>query len=149
VLEAGASGTWPLIDGRDGKSLDLSVVRECAPGWEEDLYLPDVADGWVGVSDPHRQIGFGLAWERDVFPTLWLWENFGGRPGYPWYGGTYCLGLEFLSAPWEESEELDDHAALGLEPGERLRSRYCATVYEPHGPLAGISPAGEVKLSPR
>jgi hypothetical protein len=149
ALEPGTEGEWPFVEDRSGDRLDLSVVRERRPGWEEDVYLPRVGSGWVGVSDPGRGLGFGLAWNPEVFPTLWLWENFGGRPGYPWYGDTYCLGIEFLSAPWEGSEELDRHAALGLDPGERLRTRFAATTYEPEGQLAGITPEGAATFRPR
>lgn len=148
-FEPGTSGAWPLLGARDSEPLDVSVVREYAPGWEEDLCLPDVSGGWVGVTDHERQLGFGLGWQPEVFPALWIWENFGGRAGYPWHGGTYCLGLEFLSAPWEPSEELEEHAVLRLEPGGRLRARHCATVYEPQGALAGISPEGELTFKPR
>lgn len=149
VVEPGTSGTWPLLAGRAGEPLDFSSVREFAPGWEEDLYLPDVAAGWVGVTDPERRLGFGLGWQPEVFSTLWLWQNFGGRPGYPWHGDTYCLGLEFLSAPWEAGGELEGEAALRLEPGARLEARHCAAVYAPAGPLAGISPEGEVRFHSR
>ena len=149
VLEPGSEGAWPTIGDRAGEPLDLSAVRERRSGWEEDVYLPRVAAGWVAATDPQQRLGFGLGWDTKVFPTLWLWENFGGRPGYPWFGDTYCLGLEFLSAPWEASPELDRHAALSLAPGERLQTRFCATVFEAAGPLAAITPEGAVRFRPR
>jgi Domain of unknown function (DUF4432) len=148
VFEPGAAGTWPHLRARDGALHDLSRVRPYEPGFEEDVYLPDVAEPWVGVTDPERGIGFGLAWERDVFPNLWLWQSFGGRLDYPWYGRIHCLGVELMSS---RPFELDDARAAGtllrLGAGERLATRLCATVYRPRGRLTGIALDGTARFA--
>lgn len=132
----GACGEWPILDDTRGNPVDVSRVAPPAPGWEEDLYLPDVPAGWVGLTDRGEELGFGLAWQPEVFSHLWLWQNLGGRLDYPWYGRTYCLGLEFLSGPFDD----DSRARLRLDPGGELKARHCATVYRPGRGLTGIDP---------
>lgn len=147
AIEPGTEGRWPLIAGSGGSQLDLSRVRPYAPGWEEDLCLPDVRAGWVGVTDRRRRLGFGLAWEREAFPHLWIWQNFGGRFDYPWYGSSYCLGLEPLSSfPFDIEDVLRAGTQRSLAPDEALTTRLCATVYRPRGRLAEIDLEGRARF---
>lgn len=150
AIEPGTEGRWPLIEGL-GEALDLSRPRPYAPGWEEDLCFPDVVDSWVGVSDRERGIGLGLAWEREVFPHLWMWLNYGGRRDYPWYGRTYSLGLEPISSlPFDIEDVVAAGTQLSLPPRGEISTRLCATVYEPSaGPVAAVEPDGHVEFTGR
>lgn len=150
AIEPGSEGTWPLITAGDGGELDLSRVRPPSPGFEEDLCLPHIRAGWVGVADRRRGLGFGLAWETEVFPHLWIWQNFGGRFDYPWYGSSYCLGLEPLSSfPFDIEDVLQEGTQRSLAAGEELGTRLCATVYQPNGRLTGIDLEGTASFEPR
>jgi hypothetical protein len=149
AIEPGTEGSWPLIAAADGSELDLSRVRPYTPGWEEDLCMVDVEEAWVGVTDRGRELGFGLAWERDVFPNLWIWQNFGGRFDHPWYGTSYCLGLEPLSSfPFDIEDVLRAGTQRSLGAGEELTTRLCATVYRPSGRLVGIDLEGRTRFEP-
>lgn len=150
ALVPGTKGDWPMIEASDGSQLDLSRVRSNTPGWEEDVCLVDIDEGWVGVADRELGLGFGFAWEREVFPHLWLWENFGGRFDQPWFGAAYSLGLEPLSSyPFDIEEILKAGTQLSLEAGEELTTRLCATIYRPRGRLTGIGLDGDASFQPQ
>jgi hypothetical protein len=74
---------WPLAPGRDGKPIDLSRLpgpEESVPGYEM-VYVTRLREGWFAVVDPASQIGLGLAFDRDLFQNMWIFQSFGGWRG--------------------------------------------------------------------
>src|SRR5437868_12323182 len=55
-------------------------------------YLTELRDGWVATTDTAARRGFGLVFDRELFPVVWLWMVYGGWRGYyhaiaePWTG---------------------------------------------------------------
>lgn len=111
---------WPVIRDRDGKLLDLSKMPPRRNKTMDNCYLKDFEQGWAGVYNPGKEVGFGLAWDAQVFRYIWLWQALGGGVGYPWYGRTYCMGIE----PWNSypcvglAETVARGTAATLGPGE-------------------------------
>jgi hypothetical protein len=67
----------------------------------------------------YSSVGFGLAWDAQVFRYAWIWQALGGGIGYPWYGRTYAMGLE----PWTSypcaglQAAVERGTSLSLNPG--------------------------------
>jgi hypothetical protein len=113
-------------------------------------YVLDLADGWYALTNPHRGLGIGLAWPREVFPCLWLWQELAGTPDYPWYGSVYVMGVEpHSSYPGHGlTTALARGTARRLDPGASLETFLCATLFEPGGPVLRVTPTGDVVRAP-
>lgn len=109
---------WP----RDpANALDLGVIPERgAPS--EQAYLSGFrpGDAWYEIARPEDGLGARVAWDASVMPHLWLWQEFGGTVGYPWFGRNYTVGIEpFSSVPnLGLAEAVANGSALTLAPGE-------------------------------
>jgi hypothetical protein len=140
-------GTWPIIKDKDGGPLDLREIPAPAGATMDNCYLSEFTEGWVAVSNTSKQVGFGLAWNPDVFRYVWIWQALGGGIGYPWYGRTYNMGIE----PWTSfpcaglQEAIKRETALQLGPGESLDTWLTAVAYTGKDEVSFIGRDGEVK----
>jgi galactose mutarotase-like enzyme len=145
-----AFDSFPMVADKDGAPLDLARVPGPDANTMEMCYLLDLEDGWYALTNTGRGAGFGMRWDRTVFPVVWLWEVFGGGHGYPWFGRTYNLALEpFTSWPGGMRNALNNGTAPILGAGESLETSLLAVAYEGFGAVSGISDAGVVSGPPR
>ena len=139
-------GRWPLIQDREGHPLDLRVVPLPASRTMDNCYLSEFEAGWIAVSNTRRKVGFGLAWNPEVFRYIWLWQAFGGGLGYPWYGRTYNMGIE----PWNSfpcgglNEALTRGTAMQIDPGQSLDTWLTAVAYTEQDTVTHIHRDGTV-----
>ena len=91
-----AKGLWPFLPDENGKPVDMS--RACAPQAKRCLEtcVFGLAEGKYEIINENLGLGLRMSWDQDVFPYVWVWANYGGLEGYPWYGRGYVLALE----PW-------------------------------------------------
>lgn len=142
----GRTSEWPHVAGVDGETVDLSVV----PGPDARVanlgYLLDLADGWYALSNDHLGLGVGLAWPREVFPCVWLWQELRGTRGYPWHGAVYVMGVEpHSSYPGSGlTEAVKQGTAPVLEAGASIEATITCAVFQTQGRVRRISPAGDV-----
>jgi hypothetical protein len=111
----GGPWTWPTVPAADGGTLDLSVAPP--PGTPSDIvYLTGFPEGWYEVTN--GDLGLRVEWDAAVLPYLWMWQEFGGTTGYPWWGRAWTLGLEpFSSMPTNGlAEAVANGTAMKLEP---------------------------------
>ncbi|GGD90289.1 hypothetical protein [Paenibacillus nasutitermitis] len=77
-------------------------------------------------------IGAEVGWNREVWPYVWFWRDFGGERVPPYYGCHFNVGLELFSSPpaasLEESEKRG--TAIRLEPYGSLKSDLSFKVIE-------------------
>ncbi len=112
----------------------------------DNCYLSEFEEGWIAISNTRRKVGFGLAWNPDVFRYTWIWQAFGGGIGYPWYGRTYNMGIE----PWTSfpcgglNEALQRGTALQIGPGEQLSTWLTAVAYTDADVVSSIKRDGTV-----
>jgi len=146
-IPAGASGDWPLLPSKSGRTVELSIVPPASDRVTEFGYLCDLEEGWYGLVSPAHKLGFGLAWPTDVFPYVWFWQELRGSFGYPWYGRCYVTAVEpFTSIP---GVGLEVAVARGTAPvikaGAKLEANLAA-VFFPEGDLQGITVGGTVRF---
>lgn len=91
-LPPGSEHTWPLATGREGQAIDLSVIPP-AP-MQRLAYVTDLAAGWFAIRNPRNGIGLAMAWDLDVMPCVWLWQEIEGGQGMPWYGRWSLTAVE-------------------------------------------------------
>ena len=149
-LKPGAQGAWPLTEGRNGETVDLSKVPPKSVRAYDLSYVTDMPEGWYAVTNRRSGVGFGLVYPTEVFPCLWYWQSFGGGFGYPWYGRTYNVGLEpFTSSTGAGiADAIEKGAALILAPGQRVETRLKAVAYDGASGVERIKVDGSVVKRP-
>jgi hypothetical protein len=144
-FDRGGEYQWPNLQGRSGEIIDASrFPSQNKPGSDE-LALMDLREGWYGITDTVKKIGFGLTWDLESFPYLWFWQAF-GVPGYPYFGRTYNCAIE----PWNSYPLFGIDATIKhgtsrtLGPGETKSTWLKAVAYTGVERVGGITPEGKV-----
>jgi galactose mutarotase-like enzyme len=123
---AGSRYTWPdLPDGSVSSGIrDARRVRPRENAVFGGHWVVDLAQGWLALTDSSTRRGVALAFDRDVFPTAWLWQVYGGWRGH------HHVALE----PWTSRPmQLDAAEAAGqarvLRPGEALETEFAIVIF--------------------
>jgi len=128
-LQPGSEHRWPLATGRHGEAIDLSIVP--GPPVQRLCYLADLAEGWFALRNLQAQAGIALAWDVEIFPHLWFWQEIGGGAGFPWYGRGDFVALEPASQ-WPShglaAADAAGHAHV-LQPGEIKEARLTCVLF--------------------
>ena len=114
---------WPEANG-----VDHRLVKHEERDEERMKYLQALDDGWCALTNPGQELTFAMRWDKEVFPYVWIWQEFNYTPGFPWFGRTYATALEpFSSLPgaFEGTSPL-----LKLEGGQKLSVSMLASVQE-------------------
>ena len=64
--------------------------------------LDNLEEGVYTIVNDRLRMEVQLKWDASIFPYLWVWQEFGGSRGYPFYGAGYVLGLEPCSTATSE-----------------------------------------------
>jgi len=116
--------SWPLHEGEHGVELDLS--RTPAPGDISEFFWTDaLREGWCATVHPSVGVGLGLAFDPAVFPTVWLFADYGG-----WRGHYFLLTEPSTSPPGSLADAVKRGSAATLAAGETLETDIVATVLE-------------------
>ena len=138
---------WPYIESLDGKRIDLSRIMSPEKKTAYITYLKNIKEGWYGITNLDKRIGFGMVWDNKVFKHLWMWMVFRGYSGYPWYGRTYNIALEpWSSLPDKFDEVLKNGDYLLLGPGESLKTDFRAAIYESGKRIKGFNEDMSAKI---
>lgn len=130
---------WPHIKDMDGRTVDLSRVMSPDRKTAFNMYIKDIKEGWYGITNLDRQVGFGMKWDIEIFRYMLIWSVYRGFYNYPFYGRTYNIALELYSAiPDSLDEAIKLDRALTLAPGEKLGTRFKAIVYESKKRIKGF-----------
>jgi len=130
VLPVDTEFKWPLIKGLDEKIWDLSKVPPPDSKVFMMFHLYDIPDGWYRITNTKKEIGFGMKWDKDMFPIIWVWAPYGGAEMYPWYGRNYNLAIEPWSAIPHNLEKLAEQGrGIKIGPGQEIKTSLQATAY--------------------
>lgn len=95
LFEEGYMGKWPVDTGKDGQQVDLSKMPKAGEKNGELIFIAGLNKGEYRISNHNMRLQVYLTWDKALFDCMWYWRVTGGLPGYPWYGRTYNIGLEF------------------------------------------------------
>ncbi len=139
---------WPFVEGLKGEKIDLRKVLPPDAKSMDNCYLTGYQDAWVAVTNTAKQVGFGFAWDPQVFRYLWLWQAYGGGTNYPWYSKGYQLGIE----PWSGypcgglDVSMKNGSARRLQAGQSIRSWLTAVAYTTRKEVLGITKDGSIRI---
>ncbi len=90
------------------------------------LYLSDLQDGWVSVSDEQEGWGFGVRFPTDQFSDIHLWLVDGG------WRGLRCVGVEpWTGRPARLDQAIEQGRARWLGPGEQTSASVDFVAFTP------------------
>jgi hypothetical protein len=147
-----AQGDWPAIPGAHGARVDASTIPARGEIRTQELaYLSQLPDGWYAITNPARQVGFGVRFDPRLFRYLWYWQQLGGAgQDYPWWGGAHVAALE----PWTSypssglGEAIARGTALQLQPGQEIHTSLTALAYAGFKRVTSIGEDGQVQGNP-
>ena len=127
-LAPGQRERWPQALGRSGERIDLSVIPGPETHSHDDVYLTDLMDGTVSVTNPHLGLTFRLTWDASLFKWIISWQPYGGAEALPFKALPYAVGIE----PWVSNKPLgaavEAGEAIALQPGESLSTTLAAEI---------------------
>lgn len=144
IFEPATTFDWPFIQS-NGHTIDLSLVPGANAGYSDLIYLKRLSAGWYALLDPRTQIGFGLAWQKEIFPYLWFWLVYGKAPDFPWWDRVFCLALEpWTSIPNSLPKAIEMGTQFILKGGEKIQIALTATAITGKNTIQNIDLSGEV-----
>jgi hypothetical protein len=157
VLDYHPNGLWEPGDGyefplvknrRTGELEDITKVRSKDEGSVDVIFFKELEQGWYGLTNAGLGVGFGMAWDADIFQYLWMWQVYGGHHDYPWYGRTYNCALETFTSypPAGIKNAIENGTARVMKGGEVIETDFVALAYEGDN-IAAIERDGTVKTS--
>lgn len=112
-------GVWPNILSKDGTYINLSQVKEMDSKTYMEFSITDLEDASYIVKNNKLNLGFGMEWDKNIFPNIWVWQMFGGGMDYPFYGRAYTLALEpWSSLPGNLEKCIENGTTLKIRAGE-------------------------------
>ncbi len=149
-LIPGSTGEWSRMQGQKGME-DLRRIPALSEKTVDMFYLTELQAGWFALTNQKTGMGVAMQWDAEIFPHIWVWQEFGGSTGYPWYSNTYALGLEpFTSFSPNAGSGLEEVMREGnhrvLAAGEFLESSLKVIAYQQNDiqGVETVSPSGKV-----
>lgn len=145
VLESGATSFWrdaEFPEAEDEPPIDL--VPDAGRSLERLGWFTGFESAWVSLRNPALDLGVCLSWDADLLPNAWLWEDFNGTAGFPWFRRAYVLALEpsstVTSGPGRaRTMRLEPYASVTVA----VRLQLCAG----RRPVTGVDARGAVTSS--
>ena len=147
LWEPGSNSNFPKVKNRrTGKMQDITRILPKETRSVDVVFFKELTEGWYGLTNQRLGVGFGMAWDVNLFKYLWMWQVYGGHTDYPWYGRTYNCALEpFTSYPPAGIENaIENGTALIMQPNEVIETELVAVAYQAEG-IERITLDGAVK----
>jgi hypothetical protein len=111
----GAGGEWPWLGDTDYSVLPATTSRFAV--------VCGLPTGRARIAGAHGTT-LDLAFDREAYPHMWLWEERFGATVTPWHGDGECLAVEPSSIPSSDglAGAIERGEATLLAPGEELTS---------------------------
>lgn len=120
---------WPNLKGALGGIVRADLVPGHDARTADSFYVTGYSEGWFAVRNPYHHLTWGMKFDAELFPYLWIWQVYGGHWGYPYYGRTDTLAIEPFTSPIQTLTECaDDGTAVRLDPGGSLETSFQAMI---------------------
>jgi len=133
LWEPGGDYDYPMVPNRrTGKLQDISKVLSKDTRSVDVVFFKELEEGFYTITNQNLKIGFGMAWDKELFKYLWMWQVYGGHNDYPWYGRTYNIALEPFSSypPAGIQNAIKNGTALVMGPNQVIDTNLVAVAFE-------------------
>ncbi len=136
---------WPILVDKEGKPVDLSVIPSRDIVADETSFISNMREGWYVLSNPRINLGFGLAWDVQIYRYLWFWQNY-NPPDYPWYGTAWNIALEpCTSYPGGLPAQIERKTHVTLPPRGNVETTLVAFILVSPDKVSRLKLDGEVE----
>ena len=111
---------------RDARQVLPASAGEYGGHWATEL-----KDGWLALTDSASRRGVALVFPREVFPSAWFWQVYGG-----WRGHHHLCLEPWTGYPMQLQQAAEAGRARTLGPGESLEAETALVLY---GGLVSVS----------
>ena len=115
---------WPLVKDINNKDIDASKVLKSSDIKFSDLaYLNNFKDkAYYKINTD--VMSFSIHWDKQIFKSLWYWQERYATQDAPWWGKTYAVALEPWSSNWEANPDLElmEKDWLKLQPRQVINT---------------------------
>jgi hypothetical protein len=119
--------SWPNLKMGNGDDLDISKVMEPDAGLIMTLGISNFKKARYEIKNNRKHISFGMQWEKEVFPHIWMWGVYGGGQEYPWFGRAYTLALEpWSSIPGDLNIAIENGETINIGAGQTISTELIA-----------------------
>jgi len=133
LWEPGGDYDFPMVPNRrTGQLQDITRVLPRDTHSVDVVFFKELSEGWCTLTNQKTGVGWGLAWDADLFKYLWMWQVYGGHDDYPWYGRTYNCALEPFTSypPGGIMTAIKNGSALVMKPNEVIETNLVAVAFE-------------------
>jgi len=140
---------WPMFKGYCNKEIDFSKPPSSDDGNQmiDEVCLGSLKDSWYAVTNLNKKSGFGIRWDKKIFPYIWIWRMYGkGSKMPPSWGRINCMAVEFCSSysPIGLNEAVKNKTAIKLKPLEEIKTAFFAVAYDKDGNVNLIDGDGKI-----
>ncbi|MBL8153691.1 MAG: aldose 1-epimerase [Anaerolineae bacterium] len=146
LWEPGGDYEFPMVKNRrSGQIEDITRVLPKETRSVDVVFFKQLSEGWYGLTNQRLGVGFGMAWDHNLFKYLWMWQVYGGHTDYPWYGRTYNCALEPFTSypPAGVANAIQNGTAHIMPPLGVIETDLVAVAYEGQG-VKRVTLAGQV-----
>jgi Domain of unknown function (DUF4432) len=123
-----------------------------APGGPRAVFgaLTDFTAPWFALTSQTHGFGIAMAWDPDIFPHAWFWQECHASSGFPWNREAYVVAVEPANAlPGEGTvDSFERGVAPILAPGQSLRSDVVLSAFRAAGRVTAVNRDGTVHTEP-
>jgi hypothetical protein len=137
----GVTYTWPYLADAQGIEHDMRHTLPASARVNEFQYATELTAGWCALTHPHERLGFGLAFDRRVLPSCWLFATYGGWRNLSTVVLEPCTGY-----PISLAEGVQNGTHQVLHGGDTINCDVVATVFTGGSGVSAIDGDGNVTL---
>jgi hypothetical protein len=106
---------------KKSEMIDLSKIPGKEERVQEDFPITELSSPEYLLYNKGLDLGVEVHWNRNTFPYLWYWLNW-GTLNYPWFGRGRTLALEptTTTSTGGLQDQIADGTAVVLKPKEKL-----------------------------
>lgn len=131
---------WPYARTSKGQAIDMRIVASPETQTVDMQYATELSEGWLAVTDTSEKVGFGMAFPKDVFKSIWMWLVYGG------WRGLHCVAVEpWTGHPSKLEEAIREGECSVLAAGKTLSCETRLVGYTGLSSVERIRPDGKVE----
>ncbi len=103
------------------------------------FYGYELSEGWCGLTNTQTGLACGVAFDRKIFHSCWLFGSFGG-----WRNLNVAVMEPSTGFPYEVAQAVRNGTCTQFAPGEEIRTAVVLSVAENISRIQSITAEGEI-----
>lgn len=137
LWQPGGDYEFPMVPNkRTGQLQDITRVQPPSTHSVDVVFFKELSEGWYSITNENLGVGFGMAWDNELFKYLWMWQVYNGHHDYPWYQRTYNCALEPFTSypPAGVQNAIKNGTAYIMKPNEVIETDLVAVAFQSKQP---------------